>query len=298
MEFFKTISPHQRQIGNFECHLAAAAMATGREELLPQSTQVPMNWIITMYESTTGIFHHWAVRTNRLDWLDQAQEKIPFSHSVITQPGLLSLLERGKFAELDSFVKERVKPILFEANRKWQRGFYVFLGILAEARQMALFEQCMQFCAPHFFDLMQSIAVVLRARVLLEDGDPGAAATMYNRIKQECATFPAVLVHQALFVSLGLGSSPSREEILAAAEHYLAGVELDLVQMFFELKEPRPGKVWPHPKWRTEWRLELGLWLEARGDKAGAKEVVSPAIDPRYKYTNSQIGLRTLLARL
>ena len=66
---------------------------------------------------------------------------------------------------------------------------------------------------------------------------------------------------------------------------------------FLGKKPPRPGKLWPHPLWRPEWRLWLALWLEARGRKNEAAAVARASIDARFGLTHSQPALNELVRR-
>jgi hypothetical protein len=68
--------------------------------------------------------------------------------------------------------------------------------------------------------------------------------------------------------------------------------------MFLGKMEPKPTELWPDPKWCPELRLRLALWLEEKGDNAGAKAVAEPALDPRYGLSNFQPALKALLARI
>src|SRR5262249_10170965 len=95
-----------------------------------------------------------------------------------------------------------------------------------------------------------------------------------------------------------LSICPNFEDLNSTASKELAGAELDLVQMFLGLKEPRPGSLWPHPLWRPELRLWLGLWLEAKGNMKVAQEVVLPSHDPHYGLTNSQPTIALFLNRI
>jgi len=98
--------------------------------------------------------------------------------------------------------------------------------------------------------------------------------------------------------SLGALGFPGRAELAAAVEKRLAGTALDLARMFLGQKPPTPGELWPHPLWRPEWRLWLGLWLERRGQVEAALEVVRPARDGRWGRTNCQPAIELLLERI
>lgn len=144
-------------------------------------------------------------------------------------------------------------------------------------------------------------AAICRARWALEiEGDVGrAAAELSGQLRPPRGFFSTDgLLLQALLSSLGRLESPARAEVEEWSELDLAGTDRDLARMFFGKREPRPGELWPHPAFRPELRLWLALWLEARGDRAGAKEVAFPARDPRYGLANSQPAIERLLARL
>jgi hypothetical protein len=102
---------------------------------------------------------------------------------------------------------------------------------------------------------------------------------------------------QLMLASLGYLKSPSLDKLRAEHAHYLSGPMLDMAEMFLELKPPVPGKLWPHPGWRPEWRLWLALWLEAKGRRKEAHAVAAPSHDPRYGLTHCQPSIEALLKR-
>jgi diguanylate cyclase (GGDEF)-like protein len=144
-------------------------------------------------------------------------------------------------------------------------------------------------------------AAICRARWALEiEGDPGkAAGELAAQARPPRSYFSTDgLLLQCLLSSLGLLPSTGRDELAEWSQLDLAGPDRDLARMFFGKREPHPNELWPHPAFRPELRLWLALWLEARGDRAGARAVALPARDARYGLTNSQPALERLLARL
>ena len=107
----------------------------------------------------------------------------------------------------------------------------------------------------------------------------------------------SVFVWKVMLSSLGL-----RQTFDAALPDYcerlLCGTLLELARMFMGEMEPRPTALWPHPHWHPEWRLWLALWLEAKGRKKEAFEIVAPSRDPRYGLTTAQPAIEAMLQRL
>jgi hypothetical protein len=65
-----------------------------------------------------------------------------------------------------------------------------------------------------------------------------------------------------------------------------------------EEKDPEPNSLWPHPLWRPELRLWLTIWLEAKGEKDKAREIITPSIDNRYGSTHCQPAINKLIQRI
>ncbi|HYF49898.1 MAG TPA: hypothetical protein VEJ63_10855, partial [Planctomycetota bacterium] len=72
---------------------------------------------------------------------------------------------------------------------------------------------------------------------------------------------------------------------------------LELADMFLGKCPAVPTQKWPHPTWRSEWRLWLAIWLEQKGQKKEAHDIAKPALDSRYGNTHSQPALRRLVER-
>jgi hypothetical protein len=89
----------------------------------------------------------------------------------------------------------------------------------------------------------------------------------------------------------------SAKEMNAWVQLKLIGIQRDLAGMFLGKNKPVPGKLWPHPGWQPQFRLMLGLWLEARGKKKAAHAAVQHSHDPRYGPTHAQPAIEALLKR-
>ena len=108
----------------------------------------------------------------------------------------------------------------------------------------------------------------------------------------------SVVILQAFLFSLGYLKSLTKADIEENMRKYLAGTELNLARMFLGYEKPEPNELWPYPLWFPEWRLWLGLWLEAKGETKSARKIIEPAIDKRFGLTNSQPALNALRERL
>ena len=107
---------------------------------------------------------------------------------------------------------------------------------------------------------------------------------------------PATAPLRIMLASLG-ALRYSAKEMNAWVQLKLIGMQRDLAGMFLGKNKPVPGQLWPHPGWLPQFRLMLGVWLEARGKKKAAHAVVLPSRDRRYKCTHAQPVIEPLLKR-
>ena len=285
-------------------NVIAAALANGRDDLLPPDLRwerADAPYVIPW----TGLTLHRLIRSedpqkalreilekpSRLKNYDpesSLQDQVLF-HLALNRPK-----DAAKF--LEKSVIPKVRPTDF-------RTTYLIGGALVDARHSQPFQSWIAFLSKHVEILPHSnvarVIALLNARWALEGGRLEEAARCLQGMTPppHGFTFNDGLLLQIMLSSLGILTSPIQEELQACYELYLTGTELDLARMFFGMKEARPGKLWPHPLWRPEWRLWLALWQEARRNKPAARELAHSAIDARYGLTHSQPALQALLER-
>jgi hypothetical protein len=137
------------------------------------------------------------------------------------------------------------------------------------------------------------------ARWAIEHRDFDAAAAFIGEFQMEdtWSRFAEVSLFQIMLSSLGRLKGRTQTDLIAIRDKRLSGTMLDLSEMFLGHKDPFPNELWPHPLWRPEWRLWLGLWHEAKGNSKAAHQVATPSLDERYGLTHSQPALRALVER-
>src|SRR5205823_2525480 len=72
--------------------------------------------------------------------------------------------------------------------------------------------------------------------------------------------FRYIYVLKAFLSSVGCLNKWSTEELSAEIKQQLCGPMLELAEMFLGERDAKPTERWPHPLWKPEWRLWLGLW--------------------------------------
>ncbi len=288
--------------------LSAAAMANGRDDLLPLS-----HWGISprsyeRFDWTASLGMHLAVRG--LLAVSGGRSDLAAIASRITAdlgaPSHIAILLAAEGPEFTERILEilRAEPAPLNATNAFRT--VMPLGEsgceeLYKAGEAILKEFVKAKMATDAESDARRILAVYRARWALEAfGDLPAAAAELEALRPPAPSFPYSdgFVLQVLLSSLGKLESPGRAELTTLIDRHLAGTPLDLARMFLGQKEPIPGEIWPHPLWRPEWRLWLGLWLNENGESEKAREVLLPARDKRYGRANSQPGIARLLEKL
>ena len=276
LDFRQTLSPRQRS--HLVTTLMGLAIATGRDDLLLQC-ELPetLPWYL---------LPHYAVRKNNVEAYLQREIQAKLSEGVRLG---LHLVQR----DIESSTK-LVEQWIQSDSRMSDIVFCESVGgLLASAGDPILLERFLTACR------IEDVTRPCRGRFALEGGNFEASAEYFAGFNPpQYDKFQFVHVLKALLSSMGLLQDPPARELSAQLERVLCGPELELAGMFLGRREPRPTERWPHPLWRPEWRLWLGLWLEAKGRKHEAIEVVTPSRDPRYGLTNCQPAIEALLKRL
>ncbi|MFC1479647.1 diguanylate cyclase domain-containing protein, partial [Planctomycetota bacterium] len=320
------LNPEQISLNNFEETLMAAALANGREDILPDSPYSLDYWdtcqiarwyphflfhlIIRKYDRKRFVEETLSDNTNfnseAWDEWERFNRTLFLSYTVLS-----SYLADNRTDEASSFIDE----VLITAGDVPFKREYLHLPILfwagislIESGSEELFSKWIDYCgcftrgAYEFKTRAQGIITYLQTRFLVEQGKINEAAS-YLTGKQiplisQRPTIEPILILQTMFSSLGLMNTPSNSEIRKQQKYNLAGTDLDLCRIFMGEKEPEPGPLWPHPLWRPELRLWLALWLEAKGEKEKAREVILPCVDERYGSSYCQPAITALLSRI
>jgi diguanylate cyclase (GGDEF)-like protein len=274
--------------------LALLALATGREDLLPDNFyDDAVNGPVDFYSS---LLVHIVVRKNEME--TSIQHYMESSN----QPELFALLIFLSQKDMAAASKVFTKLLLGARKHNDLSEYFKLGSILIDAGSAELFENLNKAYA----DLWSAddtspkeVRRLFNARRTLESGNVEAAiAPLSGFVPVITYEFnrPIYLL-QILLSSLGLLKNPTLQELREKHEQILSGTMLDLAKMFLGEREPHPNELWPHPLWRPEWRLWLGIWLEAKGRKREAHEVVAPSRDPRYGLTHCQPAIDALLTR-
>jgi RNA polymerase sigma-70 factor (ECF subfamily) len=287
--------------GRTDCDLIrmVAALANGRDDLVREHPYDLDDWVravefegmaLRCATRANGAFKHITCPAER--WTSH------LSNPRAYLAALVAYLSEGRLRDAEELL-ERQDPLNF-SNVSTDWAYWVGTTLL-EARLEKAFEQFTAKLASEYNDnpaIREYILPSLKARLALEETDLEEAARWVAKANTTPAKrrYNDIVVFKYFLTSLSV--CPNSEDLNSKPSKELPGAELDLVQMFLGLKEPRPGALWPHPLWRPELRLWLGLCLEAKGNKKAAQEVVLPSYDPRYGLTNSQPAIAAFLKRI
>jgi hypothetical protein len=201
---------------------------------------------------------------------------------------------------------EKVRPLLeglFPRLSWWIMTARILAVVAMDLRDQAQIDVILG----HFRQHLQSDKMIeadllgpeMAARLLLESGDMDGAARVLHRVPVVPVDgFQDLLLFQTLLYSTGRLKHIPAAEIKGACQKLLAGTSADLARMLLGQKAPKPGNLWPDARWRPELRLWLALWLETRGRKRDALNVILPSRDPRYGLIHSQQGIEALISRV
>jgi hypothetical protein len=293
------MSAAQFRTMHFQCTYAAVALANGRDDLLPASAFDLNDWSTPPgADWPSGVVAHCAIRRDPAAFVRECVERGrgPRHGDARAAEGLhalmLAYLATGRAREAVGLL-DRLTP-----DSAWHA--YRIGCALADARLDEPLERWIAAAGAADGDEPAAGALgLLRARRALEGGDLEAAAR-HLRTRPGAQTGPLFregLVLQTMLSSLGLVKTPSRAALEAEGPRALSGTPMTLTRMFRGEIAARPDDTFPHPLWRPEWRLWLGLWLEARSLRAEARAVVEQARDARYGATHAQRAIEELLAR-
>jgi hypothetical protein len=273
--FESTLTCFEWSSSMFKSALHTMALALGRDEVLPNAV-VPEQLAWDRHCLAVCC----AIRKNNLPaWLSAAGNLPPWD-----QVSLYFAAGDVKRAREVIENQSRSSPDLSLDNR--------LLHVIVDTRIQDLVEKHIYTRRPKYLSDLHS------ARFQLEGANIDAA----ERIAREYdppvhAVDRAFYLWKVMFHSLGMSQSFD-DALPAYCERLLCGPMLELAQMFMGVMEPRPTAHWPQPHWCPELRLWLALWLEAKGRKSEARDVILPSRDPRYGLTNSQPAIEALLKRL
>jgi tetratricopeptide (TPR) repeat protein len=239
------------------------------------------------------VIFHCAVRSNQIDRL---------MHDFVPQDPLLMMAAHlclGNTEEADKYLRKACQPEI-KASLLTNTIYYLDAGWrVAESRQPQLLESYLKF-PPSDHKHCQTAARFVQARWALESLDFEQAAKLILDIEPELGFEEGrryILLQIMTSTLCGRMNTPEHARLRKRCDQTLSGTMLDLARIFCKEKEPRPGELWPDASWCPEWRLWLGLSLEAQGKKSEAREIVLQSLDPRYGLTHCQPAIRALLDR-
>jgi hypothetical protein len=293
--------------------LTAAALAAGRDDLLPLAHWNLIHVGILRTDWSTSLPMHIAVRG-----LFPAAAGAPAANLSEKLAADLSLRDAISLylAAGRPDAAARLAARLGERSAPPQTDLYRTVTPLQESGREDLWKLALDFLASlnagaigaripsedrRVYADYPRLEATVSARWHLEiEGDLAAAAAALKGVAPPSphCLFTDTFVLQVMLASLGHVKSPSVAQLSAALEKHLSGTPLDLARMFLGEKEPAPGELWPHPLWRPEWRLWLAIWLAEKGQRERALEVVTPSRDERYGLANCQPGIARLIERL
>jgi hypothetical protein len=280
LAFKETLLPTQRDRQELRSVVGYLGLAVGRDEFV--NTELLRDTPLSGIDWWTGLELHRAVRFNTAAAELDAHAEKPLHFIFRLQ------LAAGKLSEA-AVTATKLYPFLRGLNT------YMIGNSIADTRCDELMADFVRNCEAQKIGEIN----VTQARYSLEGLDFESAARVLTDCPPPGGTtyFREGYLIQLMLASLGYLKSPSLDKLRAEHAHYLSGTMLDMAEMFLELKPPVPGKLWPHPGWRPEWRLWLALWLEAKGRRKEAHAVAAPSRDPRYGLTHCQPSIEALLKR-
>ncbi len=315
LSFRDELLPEQHMVHGMIITLAEAALANGRDDLLPRFTARSLFWSQSAPHRCLDTPVHAAVRVDpegAVSFYEEVKEQLETGGEVsvdFCKRYLLWCLVRKDLEEAKWAVDRGAGVQDFRLGT--DPNHYTVRNLcyaLVESRQEALFQTWMDRMAKEAdaetVSLHRQMVHVLehtcRARWALEGGDADGAAEVLEGVSPPSRGVPFTdgLLIQVMLSSLGKLSSPGADELGKASEMLLAGTSLDLARMFHGERDPVPNEMWPHRHFHPEYRLWLALWLEAKGEKDAARGIAEEARDPRYGLAQCQPAIEALLERL
>ena len=325
LEFSNLLSPDKMFINNFHETLMAAALANGREDILPSSPDE----VDKMYNCQIArwypyfLFHmivrRYSPQRFAEEILSDTTNFSPDAWDELTDfPRTLNLAKAVLACHLHDNNTRRARMFIDNvlipvSDMRFQKE-YLHLPVLfwtgtvlLESGEEDLFSMWMDYCSCftrgtyEYKTRARGVITYLQTRFMIEHGMIREAASYIKGKKvplvSQRPTIEPVIVLQTFFSSLRLLDTPSEDELKKQRTYNLAGPELDLCRIFTGEQDPEPGPFWPHPLWRPELRLWLGLWLEHKGENRKAEETVRPCVDERYGSSFCQPAIKALLER-
>ena len=280
-------SDAQRSVPNFDASFVILALANGRPDLFPRQL-IHEGWKGFIDWSTGLVLHH-AIHWDLLEhWIclldsEHSLQRLPLLLLTLAKkdaPRALAIFDRTTGSNADQA----------DYDRSYRYGMAA-----AHSLQDELLDRYAHACQ-QYHPVLLTTPLAWRA-LQLRDFDAAAAQMEKEPALQHMMLGRMRILMQALLASLGVLKKTALETVRAECKQSLYGTPLDLAEMFLGERDPVPGPLWPAPLWRPEWRLLLGLWLEAKGRPAEAHAIVAPSRDPRYGWTHAQPGIELLLAR-
>ena len=313
LEFRERLLPVQRFLHQFQEIFCVAALANGRDDLLPDSPHDLSKW------------EHPRMRSWKEDYLfhivTRTYDRKQFCEEIMSgerKPGILEtenndigflardtilqcFLADNDVKKAGEFIEEYIIP---HQSTDTDREFepYVTGGSIIGSGCAELFERWIEYYSSSSEKrTVTEMIRVLKARFFIAQGDPEQAASELEHadfhFAHDSLSCRPIIAVQALLSSLGFLKIPE-QSLRNLARKHLSGTALDLFRMVTGEKKPEPGPLWPHPLWQTELRFWLCLWLEYKGEKDSAKDIILPCRDERYGSSCFQPAVRAMLERL
>jgi len=293
LAFGELLSAAQRRHHEYENVLLVVALANGREDLITADGRG--DGVYGGQDWTTGTMLHRVVRKGDPAASVEAVSSWSQLHSRYGVQMLLHYVRKDCVSARAALAQ---RLALIDFQKEDAVGPYTIGAAIADAEDPVAWEAYLDAYRAGYPLILNMVHAATGRRELHRCNFEAAANSLANTKEDyHHEYYHEVYIQKALLASLGYLKTPSLEEIRKESVRYLAGTRLDLVRMFLEEKPPVPNDLWPHPGWRPEWRLWLGLWLEAKGRKKEAHAVVAPARDRRYGLTHCQPAIEALLSR-
>jgi hypothetical protein len=290
---------HYRLV-SIEPALIAAALANGREDLVPASPFSLSCWDSNISHSNMGTVIHGPIRHRAVERFIADVKRLPpkaGDEFFREQSVALAFLAKGDVAQTKEHLESAVLPLLQHTTSR----LHWLLWTIVDSRSEELFDFTMQWLnarvSPSGAQKDKAEEMIARAGWALEAGELGKAARLLNGVHFNWQ-YSRGIMYQLLLSSLGVLSQPAPRDLQDAVERTMAGTSLNLAHMFLGKSKPVPNALWPHRLWSPHLRLWLTLWLEARGKRKAALSIASAALDERYGLTFSQPALRAAVERL
>jgi diguanylate cyclase (GGDEF)-like protein len=299
LAFDRTVLPRSRTFHQYEPFLLSAMISCGRDDLLPADPHSVVEWLPHGFISSTGVIVHILARKYSVE-------------KFLTEEDLQRHLKMERAHERHHTLataylmahrpNDALKVVYGSPEMKKQTGnvpwVYFFGSMLISAQLDGELQDFLSKC-PDLFPCHPNDVLRLRARQAIETRDFERAAELLQQDRSDCKSLGTGerTVLLALLGGLNLLNDFWRANLGELIRYNTTGTRRELCEMLLGQREPKLGALWPHACWNPEWRLWLGLWLEARGNRQAAADTVRPALDPRYGLTNCQPAIAALLKR-